>query len=149
MELLANLPFSLVVSLIAATASNIVQLVVFIVLYKTLKAIKIQNLNHEKNFKSQMNIEKNSITFRFADWVATEVKYYSPLYKHNKQKEYVLSPDKINKHLISIGKKIVSMCDDKTVDVDIMKDEIERLILTLDNMENEPTHVISDLKKLL
>ncbi len=149
MEPLPSLPFSLVVSLIAATASNIVQLIVFIVLYKTLKAVKIQNANHEKNFKSQMNIEKNAITFTFADWVASEVKYYSPLYEKNKQREYVLPQSKIDRHLIAIGKKIVTMCDDKTVDVDIMKDEIERLILTLDHMVNEPTHVISDLKKLL
>ena len=146
---LPNLPFSLVVSLIAATASNIVQLIVFIVLYKTLKAVKIQNANHEKNFVSQMNIEKNSITFRFADWVASEVKYYSPLYKKNKEKEYVLPPEKINTHLIAIGKKIVTMSKNNIIDIDVMKDEIERLILTLDNMESEPTHVISDLKKLL
>lgn len=133
----------------AAAATNAVQIIVFIVLYKTLKAIKVQNQHHEKHFKSQMNIERNSLTFRFADWVSSEVKYYSPLYKQNKNREYVLSTEKINMHLISIAKKVVIMSNDNTVDVDVMKDEIERLILTLDNMEKEPTHVISDLKKLL
>jgi len=138
-----------IISLVAAAATNVVQIVVFIVLYKTLKAIKTQNDHHTKHFKSQMNIERNSLTFRFADWVAREVKYYSPLYKENKDREYVLSAKKINTHLIAIAKKVVDMSSNNTIDVDIMKDEIERLILTLDNMENEPTHIISDLKKLL
>lgn len=138
-----------IISLVAAAATNVVQIVVFIVLYKTLKAIKTQNDHHTQHFKSQMNIEKNSLTFRFADWVAREVKYYSPLYKENKDREYVLSPEKVNIHLISIAKKVVDMGNDNTIDVDIMKDEIERLILTLDNMENEATQVMSDLKKLL
>lgn len=138
-----------IISLVAAAATNLVQIIVFIVLYKTLKAIKTQNDHHAKHFKSQMNIEKNSLTFRFADWVAREVKYYSPLYKENKNREYVLSAEKVDTHLISIAKKVVDMGNDNTIDVDIMKDEIERLILTLDNMENEPTQLMSDLKKLL
>lgn len=137
------------ITLPIALGANVAQVAMTIVLYITFRNIKKQSSHIEKNFVSQMNIEKNSLTFRFADWIASEVKYYSPLYKENKQREYVLSQEKIDRHLIAIGRKIVTMCKDKTVDVDIMKDEIERLILTLDGMDNEPTHVISDLKKLL
>ncbi len=137
------------VTLPIALGANIAQVAMTIVLYITFRNIKKQSIHIEQNFVSQMNIEKNSLTFAFADWIEREVKYYSPLYQKNKEVEYVLSQDKIDKHLIAMGKKIVTMYNDKTVDVDIMKDEIERLILTLDNMANEPTHVISDLKKLL
>ena len=144
-----EIPLNLAISLIAAAATNAVQLTVFIVLYKTLKAIKNQNQHHEKHFKSQMNIERNSLTFRFADWVSREVKYYSPLYKQNKNREYVLSAKKIDTHLIAIAKKVITMSNNDTIDIDIMKDEIERLILTLDNIDKEPTHIISDLKELL
>lgn len=137
------------VTLPIALGANIAQVAMTVVLYITFRNIKKQSLHIEQNFVSQMNIEKNSLTFTFADWIEREVKYYSPLYQKNKETEYVLSQDKIDKHLTAIGRKIITMCNDKTVDVDIIKDEIERLILTLDNMETEPTHVISDLKKLL
>lgn len=137
------------VTLPIALGANIAQVAMTVVLYITFRNIKKQSRHIEQNFTSQMNIEKNSLTFTFADWIASEVKYYSPLYKQNKEVEYVLSQDKIDRHLTAIGRKIVTMCNDETVDVDILKDKIERLILTLDNMEKEPTHVISDLKKLL
>ena len=120
-----------------------------VVLIWSLREVRNQNKHNSKYLKSQMNIEQNTLTFLFADWVSREVKYYSPLYKENKEREYVLSPEKINKHLISIAKKVVTMADRDIVDIDIMKDEIERLVMTLDNMDKEPTHVISDLKKLL
>lgn len=132
-----------------ALGANVAQVAMTIVLYITFRNIKKQSQHIEQNFVSQMNIEKNSLTFTFADWIASEVKYYSPLYTKNKDVQYILPRNKIDRHLTAIGRKIVTMCNAKTVDVDILKDEIERLILTLDNMENEPTHVISDLKKLL
>lgn len=137
------------ITLPLALGSNVAQVVMTIVLYITFRNIKKQSGYIEQNFLSQMNIEKNSLTFRFADWVAREVKYYSPLYKENKEREYVLSSKQIETHLISIAKKMVTMSENELIDIDIMKDEIERLILTLDNMDKEPTHVISDLKKLL
>ncbi len=44
---------------------------------------------------------------------------------------------------------MISLCNDDVVDVNILKDEIERLILTLENMKSKPLDVIVDLKKLL
>jgi len=145
MEISDSLIFTFILAMVSAT----IEIAIMLVLFFTIREAKRQNKHTTDHLKSQMNIEKNSITFLFADWVSREVKYYSPLYKENKDREYVLSADKIDTHLIAIAKKVVKMSNEKIIDFDIIKDEIERLILTLDNMEKEPTLIISDLKKLL
>ena len=145
MELSASFTITLVSSIIASG----VQLTVFAVLYKTLKAVHKQNTNHEKSFKIQLITQKNLLTFKFADWVSSEIKYYSPSYKNNKDREYILTQDEINNHLIAMGSKMISLCKDEIVDVDILKDEIDRLIRTFQDMETKPTEVIVELRKLL
>lgn len=140
---------SLSITFIIAIVSASIEIGVMLVLIWSLKELKKQSKSNTQHLKSQMNIEKNSLTFRFADWISSEVKYYSPLYKENKNREYVLSPKKIDKHLISIAKKVIVMGKEKIVDIEVMKDEIGRLILTLENMENGQTEIIADLKKLL
>jgi len=145
MEFSASFTITLVSSIIASG----VQLTVFVVLYKTLKAVHKQNSNHEKSFKIQQITQKNLLTFRFADWVSSEIKYFSPAYKNNKDREYILTEDEISRHLIAIGNKMVSLCNDKIVDVDILKDEIERLITTFQKMDKIPTDIVVELRKLL
>ena len=48
-----------------------------------------------------------------------------------------------------MANKTISLCQDDTVDVDIIKDEIERLIITLQSFKPEPTEIIDKLRKLL
>lgn len=145
MELSASFTITLVSSIIASG----VQLTVFVVLYKTLKAVHKQNTNHEKSFKIQLITQKNLLTFKFADWLSSEIKYFSPAYKNNKDRDYILTPDEINNHLMSMGSKMISLCNDGIVDVNILKDEIDRLIRTFQDMETIPTEIIVELRKLL
>ncbi len=140
---------SFTITLISSVVASGVQLTVFGVLYKTLRAIHIQNTNHEKSFKTNEVIQKNTLTFRFADWISSEVKYYSPLYKNNKDREYILTPIEIDDHLISMAKKLVDLITKDVVDSSILRDEIERMIATLENMESPDTKVIEELKELL
>lgn len=138
-----------IITLISSIVASAVQLTVFAVLYKTLKAIHIQNTNYEKSFKTNETIQKNLLTFRFADWLSSEIKYYSPLYKANQGRDYILTGDEINDHLVAMAKKLVTLINQKVVDASILRDEIERSIATLDNMESKPLDIIVDLKKLL
>jgi len=137
------------ITLISSIVASGVQLTVFVVLYKTLKAIHVQNTNHEKYFKNQAILDKNILTFKFADWLASEVKYYSPLYENNKDRKYILSQAERDDHLIAMAKKVITLCISEVVDVDILKDELERLIATLHTLEPEPTEIIVELRKLL
>jgi len=145
MELGASFTITLISSVIASG----VQLTVFGVLYKTLKAIHIQNTHYEKSMQTNELVQKNTLTFRFADWLASEIKYYSPLYEANRDRKYILSPNEIDDHLMSLAKKLIDLINQDVVDSSILRDEIERLIRTLDMMESKPTDVIVDLKKLL
>ena len=145
MELSASFTITLISSIIASG----VQLTVFAVLYKTLKAVHKQNTNHEKSFKIQLITQKNLLTFKFADWLSSEIKYFSPSYINNKDRDYILTQDEINNHLIAMGSKMISLCKDDIVDVDILKDEIDRLIRTYQDMETKPTEIIVELRKLL
>jgi len=140
---------SFTITLISSIIASGVQLTVFVVLYKTMKAVHIQNTNHERSFKIQQVNQKIALTFRFADWAAAEVKYYSPLFESNKDRKYILSESERDLHLVSIAKKMVKMCNDEIVDVDLLKDEVERLVLTLDNMKSKPLDVLVNLKRLL
>ena len=145
MEILS--PFG--ITIVTAVIGMCVQLSVFVVLYRTLRAVQIQNPHHEFFFELQRINDRNLLTFKFADWLSTEVKYYSPLYENNKDRQYILSPQEINSHLIAMANKTISLCQDNTVDVDIIKDEIERLIITLQSFKPEPTEIIDKLRKLL
>lgn len=131
---------------VIASATNTILLVV---LYLTLRQAKSQNEMNKQYHKVQLLREKHSLTFAFADWMATEVKYYSPLYKTHEPEEKVLDHEKINKHLISIAKKMIILCNDGTVDKDLMRDEIDRLRLTLEEMNADSVEVESALKVLL
>lgn len=123
--------------------------ILLIVLYLTLRQAKSQNEMNKLYHKTQLIREKHSLTFAFADWIATEIKYYSPLYKTYEPKESVLNPEKINKHLISIAKKMIVLCNDGTVDKTLMRDEIDRMRLTLEAMKVDSIEVESALKVLL
>jgi len=136
-------------TLAVALVSSIIETGVILVLYKSLRVVQAQNKRHEKYFDNQIIVNRNSLTFRFADWLSTEVKYYSPLYKGNKDRKYILTQSEINDHLIAMGNKAISLCKKDIVDVDILKDEIERLIATLHKLEPEPTETIVELRKLL
>lgn len=140
---------SFVITLVSSVVASAVQLTVFCVLYKTLKAIHIQNTNYEKSFITNEVVQKNLLTFRFADWLSSEIKYYSPLYKANKTREYLLTPSEIDGHLIAMAKKLISLIEQNAVDSSILRDEIERLIATFEEMKPRPTDVIVKLKKLL
>jgi len=136
-------------TLSVAFISSIIEIGVILVLYKSLRAVQAQNKHHEGYFENQRTVNKYFLTFKFADWLSAEVKYYSPLYEGNKDRKYLLSRAEIDDHLVAMSNKAISLCKKGVVDIDIIKDEIERLILTLGNMDKEPTHVILDLKKLL
>jgi len=136
-------------TLAVALVSSIIETGVILVLYKSLRVVQAQNKHHEKYFDNQIIVNKNSLTFRFADWLSTEVKYYSPLYEGNKDRKYILTESEINDHLIAMSDKAISLCKKDIVDVDILKDEIERLIATLHTLKPEPTETIVELRKLL
>ena len=138
-----------IISIFLAVLSSSVQIVVLVVLYRTLKEMQQQNTHHEKSFAVQRTTQKYNLTFRFADWISSEVKYYSPLYENNLTRKYILTHNEINIHLVALGQKMVSLCNTRIVDKSILKDEIERLSITLQNMESKPTSVIDDLEKLL
>ncbi len=144
-----ELSTSFTITLISSIVASGVQLTVFVVLYKTLKAVNVQNSHHEIFFELQRINDRYLLTFKFADWLSTEVKYYSPLYENNKDRQYILNPEEINSHLIAMANKTITLCKDDTVDVDIIKDEIERLIITLKSFKPEPVEVIVELRKLL
>ncbi len=144
-----ELSLSFTITLISSVIASGLQMSVFIVLYKTLRAIHNQNTNHEQSFKIQRVTQKLNLTFKFADWIASELKYFSSLYENNQKRKYILSESEINVHLTSIGNKMVTLCTDDIVETDFLKDEIERLILTLENMKSKPFDVIVGLKKLL
>ena len=78
---------SFTITLLSSVIASAVQLTVFAVLYKTLKAVHIQNTHHEFFFELQRVNDRNLLTFKFADWLSTEVKYYSPLYENNKDRQ--------------------------------------------------------------
>ncbi len=147
--MMLGLPDTVFVSLLLAFFSGATNTVLLIVLYLTLRQAKSLNAMNSEYQKTQLLREKHSLTFAFADWVATEVKYYSPLYKTYEAKEKVLNPEKINKHLISIAKKMTVLCNDGTVDKSLMRDEIDRMRLTLESMNVDSVEVESDLKILL
>jgi len=138
-----------IISIFLAVISSAVQIVVLVVLYRTLKEMQHQNTHHEQSLDIQRTTQKYNLTFTFADWVSSEVKYYSPLYENNQGRKYILTHNEINIHLVALGEKMISLCNEKIVDKSILKDEIERLVATLQNMESKPTSVIIDLEKLL
>lgn len=136
-------------TLSVALVSSIIETGVILILYKSMRVVQGQNKHHEKHFENQRIVNKNSLTFKFADWLSTEVKYYSPLYKNNKDRKYILSQSERDDHLVAMANKAISLCEKDIVDVDILKDEIERLVATLHTLESEPTEVIVELRKLL
>ena len=144
-----DIPDTVFVSLLLAFFSGGTNTVLLIVLYLTLRQAKSQNDMNKTYNEAQLLREKHSLTFAFADSVATEVKYYSPLYKTYEPEEEVLNPEKINKHLISIAKKMIVLCNDETVDKSLMRDEIDRMRLTLEAMTVDSVEVESALKILL
>ena len=147
--MLFGLPDTVFVSLLLAFFSGGTNTVLLIVLYLTLRQAKSQNEMNKQYHETQLLREKHSLTFAFADWVATEVKYYSPLYKTYEPEERILTSEKINRHLISIAKKLVVLCNDGTVDKSLMRDEIDRMRLTLEAMKVDSVEVESALKILL
>ncbi len=145
MEISDTVFLTLTVALVGA----IIEIGVILVLYKSLRAVQAQNKHHEIYFENQRIVNRNSLTFRFADWLSTEVKYYSPLYEGNKDRKYILTQAEINDHLVAMSNKAISLCKKDIVDIDILKDEVERLIATLHVLKPEPTETIVELRKLL
>lgn len=145
MEISDTIFVTLAVALIGAA----IEIGVILVLYKSLRTVQAQNKHHEEYFENQRIVNKYFLTFKFADWLSTEVKYYSPLYEINKDRKYLLTRAEIDDHLIAMSNKALSLCKKDIVDVDILKDEIERLIATLHELQPEPTEIIVDLRKLL
>ena len=137
------------ITLLVAIVGSLTNSILLVVLYLTLRQAKSQNLMNSKFNETQLIGARHSLTFAFADWISTEVKYYSPLYKNNVEEEYVLDKEKINKHIISIARKMVVLCNDNTVDASLMRDEIERMRLTLEIMKLDSVEIQSDLKQLL
>lgn len=138
------------ITIIVAVIGSLTNTILLIVLYLTLRQATSQNKMNQVHNKTQIVAARHSLTFAFADWIATEIKYYSPLYKNqNSEEEKVLSSEKINKHLISIARKMVVLCKDNTVDANLMRDEIERMRLTLDVMKVDAVEIESDLKHIL
>jgi len=136
-------------TIVMAVIGSATNSVLLVVLYLTLKQAKSQNTMNKLYHDIQLLREKHSLTFAFSDWVATEIKYYSPLYEKNKSVDYILSTEKINKHLISVAEKLIILCNDDTVDKTLMRDEIDRLRLTLEEMNIDCIEVESALKILL
>lgn len=138
------------ITLTVAIIGSLTNSILLIVLYLTLRQAKSQNKINQEFTKTQLTGARHSLTFAFADWIATEIKYYSPLYKNpDVEEEKVLDAEKINNHLISIARKVVVLCNDKTVDANLMRDEIERIRLTLDSMQVDAVEIESELKQLL
>ena len=137
------------VTLAVALASAIIEIGVILVLYKSLRTVQAQNKHHENYFENQRTVNKYLLTFKLADWLSTEVKYYSPLYEGNKDRKFILTQSEIDTHLIAMSNKVISLCTKDVVDIDILKDEVDRLIATLHELKPEPTETIVELRKLL
>ena len=144
-----EISISLLTTLVVALASSIIEIGVIIVLYKSLRTVQAQNKHHENYFENQRIVNKNSLTFKFADWLSSEVKYYSPLYEGYKDRKFILTQAERDDHIVAMANKAISLCEKDIVDVDILKDEIERLLATLHTLESEPTEIIVELRKLL
>ena len=109
--LTSKMEFSIqfLISIFLAIFTSVVEIIVLFVLYRTLKEMQEQNIHHEHSFEIQRTTQKYNLTFKFADWISSEVKYYSPLYTNNLKRKYILTHNEINIHLVALGQKMVSL----------------------------------------
>lgn len=134
-------------TVIAAFSQSVVLAVTLFVFYKNLVVLKKHNELTIKRFSFQSNVEKYDLTLKFADWVKSELSDYLP-YVIGDQKHVYLSKEEIKEHFDNIAKNMIHLVNDEIVFKSLMLDEIKKMYITLENID-EKDAMVMQLKSLI
>lgn len=137
----------ILLTVIAAFSQSIVLLVTLIVFYKNLVVLRQHNVLTIERFNFQSDVEKYDLTLKFADWIKSELSDYLPHVDGNVTHGF-LSKSEIKEHFNNIAVNTIKLVKTDIVYKSLMIDEIKKLHIILDRLEDDNPMVI-ELKKLI
>lgn len=137
----------IMLTIVAAFTQSVVLLFTLIIFYKNLLVLKRHNELTLDRFDYQSKVEKYDLSLKFADWVKSELNEYIPHIKGDIPHLY-LTKNEIQVHFTNIAINMVELINEEIVFKTLMLDEIKKLHITLDSLEND-NPMVEELKKLI
>ena len=110
------------------------------VFYRNLLVLKRHNDLTIERFTFQSNVEKYDLTLKFADWVKSELQDYIP-YIMGDVKNEQLTDKEIKDHFNNIAFVMIDLIDKDTVFKSLMHDEIKKMTIALETIDNDDKYV--------
>ncbi len=134
-------------TVVAAFSQSVVLLVTLVVFYKNLTVLKRHNELTLDRFDYQSKVEKYDLSLKFADWVKSELNEYIPHVQGDIPHPY-LTKNEIKMHFTNIATNMIKLIGENIVFKSLMVDEIKKLHITLDSLE-DGNPMVEELKKLI
>ena len=109
--------------------------------------MKKHNQITSSRFEIQSQIEKFTLTLKFADWIKSELSDYLP-YLNSDEKNAFLTKEEIEYHFESVAKNTIKLIEEKTIHSNLLLDEIKKLYVVTKSY-SEDKMMINGLEKLL
>ncbi len=124
----------------AGFSQAIVLSLTLFVFYKNLKVLKKHNELIIKRFTFQSNVDKYTLTLKFADWVKSELTDWLP-YALGTIKHEFMSKDEIKEHFDNISLNMIKLINDDIVFKSLMYDEIKKMVSSLEIIDKEDVFI--------
>lgn len=127
-------------TVVAGFSQAAVLTVTLYVFYRNLLVLKRHNDLTIERFTFQSKVEKYDLTLKFADWVKSELQDYIPYVAGDVENEQ-LSDKEIKLHFDNIANTMIELINKKFVFKSLMHDEIKKLMIVLESIDNDDKYV--------
>ena len=111
----------------AAFAQAFVLGITLFVFYKNLREIRIINQVTQERFSIQSDIEKFTLTLRFADWIKSELSDYTHILTGVTSADVYMNKIEVQQHFISIANNTIKLINNKIIHRSLLLDEVKKL----------------------
>lgn len=130
----------ILLTIVAGFAQAIVLTITLYVFYRNLLVLKKHNDLTIERFTFQSDVEKYDLTLKFADWVKSELQDYIP-YIMGDVKSEELNDKEIKDHFNNIAQVMINLIEKETVYQSLMHDEIKKMTIALETIDNDDKYV--------
>lgn len=127
-------------TVVAGFSQAVVLTITLYIFYRNLLVLKRHNELTIERFTFQSTVEKYDLSLKFADWVKTELQDYIP-YIDGDVENGQLTDEEIKEHFDNIAKVMIELIQEKYVFQSLMHDEIKKLTIVLERIDNDDRFV--------